>query len=137
MEKEFGKLTAEQFKGLIETLPEIRRQGADLQKAIAEVPKQRLDELLVANYNWAYAYELTFREHMALVTYALGLTGYVKALAASPDPHQKLLDQLWDEARADESAITVEVQYAIGLVFSVPRTILSIMLYQRSMSGLI
>ena len=39
--------------------------------------------------------------------------------------------------RADEGSITVEKQDVIGLVFSVQRTILSIMLYQRSMSSLL
>lgn len=137
MTKEFGKLTAEQFKSLVDALPEIRRQGSDLRTAIAGVSKQRLDELLVADYNWASVYELTFHEHIALVTYVLGLGGYLKAVVDSPDPQQKMLEELWDEAKVNESAITAEKQHVIGLVFSLQRSILSVMLYQRSMSSLL
>ena len=135
--KEFGKLTADQFKQLIGTLPELRRQQGELRDAIREVPSSRLDELLVDGYNWGCVYELTFHEHVALVVHCLGLSPYLKALASVPDPQQKFLDEIWDESKVDEAAITAPAQAVIGLVFSLQRTILSVMLYQRSMSSLL
>lgn len=135
--KEYGKLTANQFKQLIDTLPELRRQQGEFRDAIRSVPLSRLDELLVDGCNWATAYELTFHEHVALVVHCLGLSRYLKSLAAAPDPQQKVLDEMWDENKVDEDAITSPGQAVIGLVFSLQRTILSVMLYQRSMSSLL
>lgn len=33
-QKEFGKLTAEQFKSLFQKLPELRKEGSSLEKAV-------------------------------------------------------------------------------------------------------
>jgi hypothetical protein len=66
MEKEYKKFTADQFNALIDTLPEIRKEGNDFRSVIASVPATRLDELMEGSYNWAFAYELTFHEHAAL-----------------------------------------------------------------------
>lgn len=137
MNKEYGKLSAEQFKGVIDTLPEIRRQASDIRTAIAQVPKHRLGELLVENYNWAWAYELNFHEHVAVVAYVVGMAGYLKAVSAAADPQQKVLDEMWDTSKVDEASITAEPQHVVGLVFSLQRTLLSIMLFQRSLSGLL
>lgn len=136
MTKEYGKFTAEQFRSLIDTLPEVRREGNNFRSAIAAVPEKRLDELLIKDYNWAATYELSFHEHVAAVVYGLNLGDYVKALAEAPDPQQKMLDNFNDEL-SDDHAPNLEKGYLIALVFSLQRTILSILLYQRSMSSLI
>lgn len=136
MEKEFKKFTAEQFKALIDTLPEIRREGDDFRSVIASVPAKRLDELMEGSYNWAFAYELTFHEHAALLVYALNLGDYLKALVAAPDPQQKMLDEMHEELPEDHVP-TWDKGRLIALVSSLQRTILSVMLYQRSMSSLI
>lgn len=135
--KEYGKFTAEQFKALIDTLPELRREGVNFREAIAAVPAARFDELLTKDYNWAAAYELTFHEHLALVIYGLNMGSRLKAFLTAPDPQQKMLDDMLIDDLPDDHALNVEKQHAIGLVFSLQRTILSIMLYQRSMSSLI
>jgi hypothetical protein len=135
--KEYGKLTPEQFKGFIDFLPEVRKQGEDLRSAVRSVSKERLDELLVAGYSWAALYELPFHEHAAVVVVGLGLGGYVRDLAQSPDPQQRLLDDLPREDIIDESAIEADPQSTIGMVFSLQRTLLCVMLYQRSMSSLV
>jgi hypothetical protein len=88
MLKEYGKLTAAQFKSLIDFLPEIRRQGEDLRTVVRSVPKARLDELLVADYNWGSIYELSFHEHLAVVAYSLNLAGYLHDLRREPDPQR-------------------------------------------------
>lgn len=134
---EFGRLTASQFKELIDNLPELRRQGAQLQTAFARLPSSRVDELLQSGYSWADVYELTFHEHLALVIYGLNLSSYVKEVAALDDPNGRLAGDFWTMELPDNHPINVEKQQLIGLVFSLQRTILSVMLYQRSMSSLI
>jgi hypothetical protein len=84
MSKEYGKFTADQFKGLINALPEVRRMGKDLHELIAEVPAPDFDALLGSGFNWAGAYELTFHEHLALVTYGLNLVDRVKSIVGRP-----------------------------------------------------
>jgi hypothetical protein len=137
MTKEYGKLSAEQFKALINLCPEVRQQGADLRSLVATVPREHLDELLVANYNWGEFYELSFSEHVALVAHALGLARHLSEVVAAPDPQQKVLDDIHREDLVDESAIEADPQRLIGMVFSLQRTVLSVMLFQRSMSGLL
>ncbi|KQW37771.1 hypothetical protein [Rhizobacter sp. Root404] len=135
--KEYGKLTAEQFKGLIEVLPELRKQGTDFRAAVAAVPKAKLDELLIEDYSWGAIYELSFVEHLALVAYALNMGDYIKRVAQLPDPQQQILDDMWRDDMIDEEGIKLDKQTIIGLVFSIQRTILSIMLFQQTLSGLL
>lgn len=118
MAKEYGKLTAEQFKGLIDVLPEVRKQGDDLRSLVRSVPKDRLDELLVTNYNWGALYEFSFYEYLALVCYGLNLHGYLRALAQAPDPQQQMLEDLRRDISDEIEEPRVKRQAVIGMVFS-------------------
>jgi hypothetical protein len=51
MAKEYGRLTAGQFRQLIGTLPEVRSQGAEFSEALAKAPKEKLDVILLGGYN--------------------------------------------------------------------------------------
>lgn len=135
--KEYGKLTADQFKDLIDSLPELRKQGLEFGAAVASVPAARLDELLTSDYNWADSYELTFHQHLALVVYAFNMGAYLKSVVDSADPQQRLAEDIWTLELPDDHPVNAEKQLLIGLVVSLQRTILSIMLYQRSMSSLV
>lgn len=99
--KEYGKLTADQFKELIDSLPELRKQGVEFRAAVAAVPAARLDELLTHDYNWADVYELSFQEHLALVVHAFNMGDYLKSVFDSPDPQTRLADDLWTLVGAD------------------------------------
>jgi len=143
MLKEYGKLTADQFRGFIEQLPEFRRQEARLRDQVASVTKERLKELFKSGCNWSWVYELPFNEHIALVLFAFNRVGWVKNIAAAPDPHQALLDDAdednfgIDEQGNDDFHPLFQKHDVIGLAVSMQRTVLSIMLYQRTLSGLV
>lgn len=139
-EKEYGKLTAEQFKTLIGKLPELRKQQGEFAEIVRAVSKQRLDELLPKDLVWAEIYELPFIEHMALLLLALDKADFIKQAAQADDPQQVVLDLL--EADDDEAwqggwQGSFEKGHLIALVFTLQRTILSIMLFQKTMSTLI
>lgn len=138
--KEYGKLTAEQFKALIDKLPEIRKQDKELAEAVRDVSKERMEELLPKDYAWSDIYESTFVEHVALVMLALDKVEFAKQAAQAPDPQQMYIDDL-DTVDNDEWSGgwngIFEKKDLIGLVFTLQRTILSIMLYQKTMSTLI
>lgn len=139
-QKEYGKLTVEQFKALISRLPEIRKQQGELADIVRAVPKARLEELLPKDYYWADVYELSFIDHMALLLMAMDKLEFIHQAAQSDDPQQVVLDDLdmpddgeWNGGWQG----LFEKADLIGLVAALQRTILSIMVYQKPLSTLV
>ena len=81
MEKEYGKLNAEQFKDFIGKLPEIRRQRDEFGQLLSELPKEKFDELMVSGFSWGEIYEYPFSEHLAIATVAFNQAKWVSDLA--------------------------------------------------------
>lgn len=138
--KEFGKLTAEQFRHLIDKLPEIRNQQRELTDLVRSTPKEKLDGILSKDYAWASFYEMTFVEHMALLMMALDKLEFLHYAAQAPDPQQTFIDEFDvddDEEWTGGWQGRFEKKHLVGLVYALQRTILSIMLYQRSLHDLV
>lgn len=138
--KEYGKITAEQFKTLIDKLPEVRMQDAELAEIVRAVPDEKLNELVPKDYAWAEIYELPFIEHMAMLIFALDKVDFIKQAAQAPDPQQVILDEM--DTADDEDwnggwQGMFEKKHLIGLVVTLQRTLVSIMLYQKTMSTLV
>jgi hypothetical protein len=136
MHKEYGKLTREQFKTTMRALGEFKEQREDFADLMAKVPESRINEVFTSDYCWSDCYELPFTTHMALVVVAFNRTDWLSAAAASDDPQQFVLDTM-DTVEPVEPHPGFQLQHLIGLVWSLQRTILSILLYQRSLSGLV
>ena len=138
--KEYNKITAQQFKALIDKLPESRKQDAELADIVRAVPRERLNDLLPRDYVWAEIYEYTFIEHLAMLVAALDKVDFIKQAVQSPDPQQMILD---DMDTADDEDWNggwqgmFEKKHLIGLVVTLQRTLASIMLYQKTMSTLV
>ena len=137
MIKEYGKLTADQFKDFIGKLPEIRGQQDEFGGLLAELPKQRFDELMVSGFAWGEIYDYTFSEHIAIAMVAFNQAKWLSDLAATNDPQQALLDAWPAEIDDEDTHPSFEPQDLMGLAFSLQRSVLSIMLFQRSISGLV
>lgn len=139
MGKEYGKLTAEQFKGVIDKLPELRKQRGEFGQLLADLPREKFDAMMGEGYAWGEIYEYTFAEHISIAIIAFKEVGWLNAVAKAPDPQQHVLDT-WptEEEHGDfELHPDYQGQDIIGLAYSLQRTILSVMLFQTSMSGLI
>jgi hypothetical protein len=140
-QKEYGKLTAEQFKKLIQQLPELRNEGESLADVVKSTSKERINELLEKDFYWAQVYELTFVEHLAFLIMALDKVDFLKEANNAPDPTQHFMDHFVLDDDFDQWSGgwngTFEKQDLIGLVFSLQRTILSIMIYQKTMQTLV
>lgn len=140
-QKEYGKLTAEQFKQLILQLPEMRKEQKSLEEVVKSASKERIYELLEKDFYWAEVYELTFVEHLALLMMAMDKVELLKESKKAPDPTQHFLDNF--EFDDDPDHWTggwkglFEKQDLIGLVFALQRTILSIMIYQKTIQTLV
>lgn len=89
MEKEYGKLTEDQFKRLVRQLPEIRKQGGELQEAFRSASKEKLREILGDGVWWAPLYELPLVQVLALLFHVLDQTEWLKRIAQSPDPQEE------------------------------------------------
>jgi hypothetical protein len=63
VDKEYGKLTADQFRQLIGTLPELRQQRGEVARLLAEAPKEKL-----APFSWAASIGLIFTSIRSLST---------------------------------------------------------------------
>lgn len=139
MNKEYGKLTSDQFKGFVEKLPELRRQRGELDELLADLPKKKFDALMVKDFNWSEIYEVPFSKHIATAVVAFNQVKWLADLSKAEDPQQQILSEWPVEDSVDETDTHPDFspQALVGLAYSLQRTILSIMLFQRSMSGLI
>jgi len=137
MQKQYGKLTADQFREVIGMLPEIRYQQAELSEVIVQMSKEKLNALLVRGYSWGEIYEYSFIEHVAIAVVAFNYADTLSAAVRTDDPQRYVLDHR-DPSQDDVGTHPAfEKQALVGLAFSLQRTILSVMLFQRTLSGLI
>ena len=60
IEKEFGKLTTEQFQTTIKNLPEIKRGIKELPDLVRNVSNVKLKGILDGDFVWSEVYELPF-----------------------------------------------------------------------------
>uniref|UniRef100_E6PTM3 Uncharacterized protein n=1 Tax=mine drainage metagenome TaxID=410659 RepID=E6PTM3_9ZZZZ len=132
-------LTTAQFQTLIGKLPEVKAQREEMGRLFTEMSKDRLDSLLVRGFNWGEIYECSFVEHIAIAFVAFGRVDWLNEAAQALDPQQHVLDamELEDDDAPDGPAPGFEKQDLIGLTYSLQRTVLSILLYQRSLSALV
>jgi hypothetical protein len=137
MAKEYGKLTAEQFRDFIGKLPEVRRQREEFGQLLTELPKGKFDSLMVRGFNWGEIYEKSFPEHIATAIVAFGKVEWMIDLSKAPDVQQATLDRWPTEDDDEDTHPDFSPQDLVGLAYSLQRTILSVMLFQRSLSGLI
>lgn len=136
MSKEYGKLTASQFRSFVDQLPAFQSKAEDLRKFMQDTPGEKWHKILTEDYSWAWVYEYPFVLHLSVAVYALNLTEWINEVAASDDPQQRVLDDLHKET-SDEFHPDVQAQHGLGLVVSVTRTMQSILLFGRSLSALI
>lgn len=139
-EKEYGKLSLEQFKRLTKELPEIRSQMQELPDLIRSTPKEKITALLDKEFYWAEVYELPFHHQLALLFFALGRVNKLKEIAQADDPQQAALEWMdtddvddWNGGEGGE----FEKKHVIGLTVAMQRNILCIMLFHRSLDKLV
>jgi hypothetical protein len=140
MQKEFGKLTEDQFRRFVRQLPEFRKEYAGFEQSMRAATPEKLRELLGDGIWWAPVYEVPFGIGLACLFYMLGETDRLKELAALPDPQEFLLREMeegreldWDGGPNKQFSISDLLALSVGL----QRNVLSIMIYKRTMSALV
>ena len=139
-EKEYGKLSLEQFKCVIKELPEIRSQMQELPELVRTVSKEKINEILDKDFYWAVVYKLPFRDQIALLFCALGRVQKLIEISKSTDPNQAAIDwgntEKADDWNGGEGGL-FEKKHVIGLTVAMHRNILSIMLFHRTLDKLV
>lgn len=140
LDKEYGKLTSEQFQALIKELPEIKGQMKELPDLVRSASKVRIKEILAGDFVWSEAYEFPFETVIALLIAALGQSQAIIDIANSPDPQQALIE--WGKSDSTEDwnggdGGKFTMSNLVGLLVANQRNILSIMLYHRTICDLV
>jgi hypothetical protein len=140
MDKEYGKLTEDQFRRLIRKLPEFRRDSDEFYRELRSASPDKLREILDDGIWWAPLYELPFVHVVTLMIYAIGQLERLKIIAQLPDPQEYVLQE-WEKLAcvADEELVPKDVSKGdlIAIATALQRNILSIMIYKRSLCALI
>jgi len=140
MGKEYGKLSEDQFRRLIAKLPEIRSSSRLLERELQTATPKKVQEVLDEGIYWAAFYELPFVQHVALSLCALGQGQRIVEVAKMDDPQEAIrqgIGSTEDPEPVGPDGKELQLGVVLGAVLSLQATILSIMLYRRSMSALV
>ncbi len=140
MQKEYGKLTENQFRRFIQGLPEFRKEHQELEGLLRSASSEKLREVIGEGVWWAPLYELSLIELLAFLIYVLGEIDHLKMVAQQPDPQEVLLREM-EEGREIEwnggpGGVFTSADI-IALSMALQRNVLSIMIYKRSLSALV
>lgn len=138
--KELPHTTVDTFKLLIPKLPEFRRECGNLDDLFQSLPQEKLDGLLIGEWFWAPIYELTFLEHTNLVIHVLGKTSVIQSALQSGNFNRYILQDFDTDdtgAQAEPPVEPADKALLIGLALSLQRSILSVLIYQKSLSALV
>lgn len=137
-QKEYGKLSLDELKGLLDPLINPQRDGLDLTKKHPALPVARLDKVFGPPYVWAPFYELPFLTHLAVTLCSGGLGKKLKQWAKRRNPQRAVLD--WMNQSASESLdprLNVQNPKLFYLATcSLGKSLQALMVYNRSLSGL-
>lgn len=141
MEKEFGKLTPDQFRRLVKSLPELRKQREELPAVMRNNPR-RLKELLGPNdHGWSAVYEYPFVEQIAYLSILVGFHEKVIEAGHSDDPQERALSWAEDDSDLDQwfeaNEDKLKYKHLIWMATALQRNILAIMLFHCSMGHLV
>lgn len=109
----------------------------ELPEVMRSASREKIRAALDEGIYWAAFYELPFAQHVALGLYLLGQKDKLLEMASAQDPQEEVLR--WVESGAADGPDPTEETIGgyVAVLVSFQRSVLSIMLYQRSMSKLI
>jgi len=115
-EKEFGKISRDQFKQVLDFLSIGESQKNDLDELISESP-EKLSSLIDSLFPWSYFYEMPENYMAALYLHCLFSKSRIQDLLKSADPNQALLDFASSDIEPD-GWLNLEKTEDLGFVIS-------------------
>lgn len=138
--KEYGNLSFDQFKQLVDRLPDIRNQMKELPDHLNSLPKEKIKEVLDQELYWAAFYELSFQELLALLICALGCHQELHKAAQTDDPMQAAFSMFknaeFENWKGGLGGLS-KMGDVVALFAALQRNILSIMLFHRTLDALV
>lgn len=139
-EKEYGKLSLDQFKQLVQKLPEIRKKQKEPPKLFHSISEDEKHEILGEGLSWAKVYERSFDEQLALLFTKSGRADKLHEAAQSDDPTQAAMDLFGSDEfvdfNGDEGSVS-QKREVIGLLTALKRNVLSMMVFDRTLDKMV
>ena len=136
MQKEYGKLTAEQFKAFVKYLPKLRAMAKELAELLRDTPNEKLQKFYKTAPVWADLYELPFLQVVVSGINGMGLAPRMDEAIASDNAYQFLqadLDNHFVDVPEPAVSLDVLLRHVMPIWFSLQ----SISYYGRRMPGLV
>jgi len=140
MTKEYGKLTEDQFRRFVRKLPEFRNEYEGFEGMVRAASPEKIREIIGDGLWWAPLYELSLIELLALMFYVLGEIDHLKMVVQQPDPQEIMIKELEDDREIEWNGGPggeFKKSDVIALAMALQRNVLSIMVFQRSLSTLV
>lgn len=140
MQKQYGKLTADQFQELIDFLGPVFEMMSKMNADLERLPASEFDALVSGDYGlYCHAYELPFIEHLSLISLALNRQSDIRGMATSADPQEAALAPLRNPTQVEDKPHNeaFDKSDVVALVYSLGRTMQSMATYGRSLSSLL
>jgi hypothetical protein len=141
MDKEFGRLTADQLRQLVGLLPVIDELRAGYFAEVRRAP-ELVAQIIPDGLSWAHLYERPFEAHLGILLEALGTGDFVRSAARADDPQQVVIDAALAEARDLDSVNVslpegVTVGHVLALLMSVDRSLECLLVFGRYLNELV
>jgi hypothetical protein len=136
MQKEFGKLSADQLRQLVALLPDLERQRNEFRKE-AHVNDKARAAVADDGVWWAPLYELPFLQHLGVCLKALGLDGHLSEAAKMGDPQAQILKWVSDDKFDATPPEGFKLWNAMNVVLSLERSLEALVVFGRYLNELI
>jgi hypothetical protein len=118
MDKDYGKLSADQLRQLVELLPSLEALRAEFRSDV-KVKRNARKAVHEVEICWAPLYELSFVEHLAVSAVAVGLNKAIVAAAGTSDPPAYMMNAARGGRLNDiKPADGVKLGHVVGFVIS-------------------
>lgn len=134
MQKEFGKLSAEQILEFIDFIPQIQQGRTEYLTDIRNNP-HKLNKKMAEPFKWSWTYELPIYEHIARLAIECGEAENLIEMSIANDPQQAVLDDI--KAKSDPSPIPKNPQTILALLEALARSLECVVIYGRYINDII
>lgn len=104
--KEFVKLTADQFRELIKSIPPLLAMLRYMNERLAKTPAAKFDSVMMGDFGqYSHLYEMSFIQHLSTVVVGFNTMDELKAWATSPDPQEAVLEDRYAKYATEHLAV--------------------------------
>jgi hypothetical protein len=116
------KISVDEFKNLVRTLPELREGISDLPKLARKINAEKLAKIFDQNCVWSELYELPFEEVLAWFICCIGKLNELLEAAKAANPTREFLNRArqWDIEKDIDLPEGIEEKHVVLLTYRAP-----------------